>query len=67
MKVAFDIELMRPGCVLVAAALGADMEPCSHFDTDSWLLAPTPGMRVFETTPEQLKTLVRVVEMQRKK
>lgn len=58
MKVAFDIELMRPGCVLVAAALGADTEPCAHFETETWLLAPTPGMRVFETTPEQLRRLV---------
>lgn len=61
MKVAFDTELMRPGCVLVAAGLGADTEPCAHFETDTWLLHPTPGMRVFETTPEQLAQLVRMV------
>lgn len=61
MRVAFDTELMRPGCVIVAAMMGADTEPCSHFEVDTWLLAPTPGMRVFETTPEQLAKLVVMV------
>lgn len=61
MRVAFDLHLMRPGCVLVAAGMGADTEPCAHFETDTWLLAPTPGMKVFETTPEQLAKLVEMV------
>jgi hypothetical protein len=62
MKVAFDTELRRPGCVIVAASLGADTEPCSHFAAATWITHPTPGMRVFETTPEQLTILVRMVE-----
>lgn len=63
MRVAFDCGLKRPGCVLVAAALGADTEACVHFETATWLLAPTPGMRVYETTPEQLAILVKMTQI----
>lgn len=60
--VAFDIERMRPGCVMVAAMMGASSEVCALFPTDSWLLAPTDTMRVYPTTPEQLAALVARVE-----
>jgi hypothetical protein len=60
--VAYDTELFRPACVLVAAALGADSRAASAFDTKYWLLAPTPGMAVFNTTPEQLTQLVAITE-----
>lgn len=56
--VAYDVVLDRPGCVLVAAAMGADTEVCHLFPTDSWLLAPTPDMRVYPTTEAQLAKLV---------
>lgn len=62
MKVAFDIKLKRPACVLVAAGLGADSSAASRFDTKDWLLHPTPDMQVFETTEEQLAQLVEMVE-----
>lgn len=56
--VAFDIEAMRPGCVNVAAGMGADHRVPSQFPVDSWLLSPTPAMRVYPTTPAQLAQLV---------
>ncbi len=58
MKLAYDITLMRPACVLVAAGMGADTEASSAFDPSAWLLIPTPNMKVYETTPEQLRRLV---------
>lgn len=63
MKVAYDLKLMRPGCIIVAAGMGADSIPCAAFDTEDWLLAPTPDMKVYDTTEGQLKQLV---EMTRK-
>jgi len=58
MMVAYDIKLMKPACVLVAAGLGGDPAAAREFPTRLWLLAPTPDMRVYETTPEQLQMLV---------
>lgn len=60
--VAFDIELMRPGCAIVAAIMGADPQAPSQFPLDSWLLTPTEGMRVYPVTPDQLVRLVAKVE-----
>jgi len=61
-KIAFDVELMRPACVLVAAGYGADSSVPSLFPTDSWLLHPTDDMAVFEITDDQLEILVARVE-----
>lgn len=62
MKLAFDIELMRPACVLVAAGMGADSTVPARFPTESWLLSPTSDMKVYETSDEQLNALVGIVE-----
>ena len=62
MKIAFDIKRMRPGCVLLAAALGADPEAAHPFNSKHWLLEPTPDMKVYNITSEQLKELVEKVE-----
>lgn len=67
MKVAYDTKLMRPGCVLVAAMMGADTFPCHKFDVHDWLLYPTADMAVYETTKEQLSRLVLMTENARKK
>lgn len=58
MKIAFDIEQMRPGCVLLQAALGCNSFLAHKFPTESWLLFPTPGLKVYEITEEQLPMLV---------
>ena len=57
-KIAFDIKLMKPACVLVAAGLGADFRLAHRFDTNDWLLSPTPDMSVYEITEEQLRQLI---------
>jgi len=58
LKVAYDIKLMRPACVLVAAGMGADSHLCHSFDADDWLLAPTDDMAVYNVTDDQLQQLI---------
>jgi len=61
MRLAFDIKLMKPACVLVAAGMGADTYLASKFNTRDWLLAPTPDMKVYEINDDQLAQLVNKV------
>ena len=63
MKLAFDMTLMRPACVLIAAALGANSEASSKLDAKLWLLSPTPDMKVYEITQDQLKQLAKKLEV----
>lgn len=62
--IAYDPVLKRPGCVLIAAALGADTAICDRFDVRSWLLSPTDNMGVFEVTEAQLDRLVEITGVQ---
>ena len=59
--IAYDLDEQRPGCVLIQAAMGASIssDALIAFPTESWLLAPTPAMRLFEVTPHQLDILQR--------
>ena len=60
-RIAFDVVEMRPGCVLIAAALGASVELAKEFPVESWILQPSDDMRVYEVTDEQLAWLKEVV------
>ena len=62
MKIAFDINEMKPGCVLLQATFDCDPHIAHKFKTEHWLLAPTPEMKVYELTPQQLEILVDKVE-----
>jgi len=62
MKFCFDMKLMRPGCVLLAAALGGDTELAKKFSTEIWLLSPTPDLKVYEITPEEFAAAVPRIE-----
>jgi hypothetical protein len=57
-KIAYDTKLARPGCAIVQASMGCDPAVSHAFDTDLWLLAPTPDMAVYplggQITLEQL-------------
>ena len=61
-KIAYDVVQMRPGCVLVAAGLGADAALSSRFDPHDWLLVPTADMGVYEITEDQLRQLIEKTE-----
>jgi len=64
MRIAFDIKLMRPGCVLLQAVLRCNSQLAHRFPTKSWLLTPTPDLRVYEASDEQIEHLVEMVEKQ---
>lgn len=58
--IAYDCTLRRPGCVLVQVGMGAtisNQELEFTFDTEDWLLAPTPDMKVYPVTDAQLERL----------
>lgn len=58
-KILYDVELMRPGCPLLAAGLGANTMICHEFDSRMWLTHPTPGLHVYELHSEtQLAMLI---------
>jgi hypothetical protein len=59
MRLCFDLKLMRPGCVLLAAALGGDTELAKQFDSEKWLLAPTPDLKVYDINKDQFAELVK--------
>lgn len=61
MKLVFDINLMRPGCALLQAAMGGDEGVANRFHAEAWLLAPTPAMKAYEVTPEQYDKIVKFV------
>lgn len=59
MKIAYDTIQDRPGCALIQASMGADIDnfELAKFGTESWLLAPTDNLRLYEINAAQLKTL----------
>lgn len=65
MIIAYDKILMRPGCALLQAAYGGDSGIASHFDTEDWLLFPTPDLKPYTVTKEELTAVVRLTVRQR--
>lgn len=59
MLLAYDLELRRPACAILAAALGSSRELLYLWDSRLWLTAPTPGLRLYETTAEEVRELAR--------
>lgn len=62
MRVAFDTVLMRPGCVLLQAAMGGSVEFAKACPTDSWLLHPTPDLKVYPLEDWQIPVLIEKVK-----
>lgn len=58
MRLCFDIKLMRPGCVLLAAAMGGDPELAKQFPSEKWILSPTPDLKVYEISSEEFKKVL---------
>lgn len=59
MRLAFDTKLKRPGCVLIQAAMDGDcqiLKVC--FPTETWLLAYTTDMKVYNIKPDELPLLI---------
>jgi len=60
MKIVYDAGLRRPACPLLQAALGGDSWIAGYFPSRLWLLAPTPDMKLYRLTEEQLLTLLEI-------
>lgn len=56
--IVFDPVLKRPGCVLLQAVMGGTIpEFMELFDSYNWLTSPTPDMKCYPVTEEQLQIL----------
>jgi hypothetical protein len=63
LDIVFDIELVRPGCVLLQAAFLCDPRIAHAFPTRSWIVYPTPGLKKYHIDDQQqLDLLVAKVE-----
>ena len=61
-KIAYDFDLRRPGCVILQAAMGGSTEAANRFPSETWLVAPTKGLKLYPVTPKQLDKLVEMSE-----
>jgi hypothetical protein len=59
---AFDLKLMRPGCVLLQACMGGDIWAAQQFASQTWLLAPTPDLHVYQIPRAQLAAVIKKTE-----
>ncbi len=57
--IVYDLKLRRPGCVLLQAALGGSAGMANNFPTEHWLLAPTPDMKVYNISDEELAGVIK--------
>lgn len=56
--IAFDADLMQPACVLLQAAFCGTVPNFSFlFPTETWLVHPTNGMRLYKVTLSELDKL----------
>lgn len=62
MKIAYDIQSMRPGCVILQAALGCDSSLVHFFPVETWIVDSAENLKVYEITKEQLVILIRKTE-----
>jgi hypothetical protein len=65
--IAYDAKLMRPGCVLIQAAMGGDPALTRRFDSDTWLVDMTPDMKRYRVTPAQAERLIELTARKAKK
>ncbi len=66
-RIAFDIKLMRPACVILQAALGCDPSAAHRFSSEDWLTHLTPDMQVYPVTESQIDQLIVMVRRHKEK
>lgn len=59
MRLCYDFKLLRPGCVLLAAAMGGDSNLAKRFPSEMWLLDLTPDLKVYELTEGEFEFLLK--------
>lgn len=55
----YDAKLKRPACVLLQAAFGGTSSLAHRFDSRDWLVSPTPDMRGYMVTLDEIRQLAR--------
>jgi len=61
MLLALDRHLNKVGCPLLQAEFTGDDRVAHRFITDSWLLAPTKQMNVYDVSDNELAGLVELL------
>lgn len=56
-RVLYDMKLRRPACVLLQAMAGGTLDGWNLQLLGDWLVAPTPDMKIYTLTDEQLESL----------
>jgi len=66
--IAYDVKLMRPGCVLLQAVMGGTVpnEKLMRM-LDHWLLSPTPDLRLYPYAESELDQLIQITNATPKK
>jgi len=66
-RLVVDTEQLRPACVLLQAVYGGDTGIVSRlFDPDTWLVAPTKGMRMVTGTEEEWQRFAAAINTNRR-
>jgi len=59
----YDVKLKRVGCALLQAAMGGSPGIANEFPTEHWLLAPTPDLKPYSLSIEELKGVIQYHRM----
>lgn len=57
-KLLYDVTLRKCGCVLLQAVAGGSIGIANRIPAEDWLVAPTPDMKLYELTDDQVDQLV---------
>jgi hypothetical protein len=57
-KLVYDLEKKRPACALLQAVLGGDQGMANNFPSEHWLIAPTPGMKTYQISDQELASVI---------
>jgi len=65
----YDFDHKRPACAIIQAACGCNTnsKAFQYFDSEDWLISPTPGMRKIEGTDSQWQKAAEITRANRKK
>jgi hypothetical protein len=57
-KLVYDLSLKRPACAILQAVFGGDQGIAGSFPSEHWLTAPTPGMKAYQISNEELGKVI---------
>lgn len=66
MLLAYDMKQKKVGCVLLQATLGGSSVAAQMFDTEDWLLAPTPDLKLYDLPDDRLEEVIKITKEARK-